>query len=560
MKKLSYLWAIALLALAYQSCEDESVLQLEEEESVTEQSTVSNEYPSRTYVNMDDIPDVVGSLEKKIGNKASKSGRALGNKISAKDYEVYLDSIAQVVNAGTDTNYSFFLDVKGAAPNRFYNLIVGKTEEGAVKDPIVMEYTLPQEDMDYFMNGGTDLKRLNATYRYFNFERFFDNNYKLAAAGNTDCGTGYIGGGSGGPTIPPGGTVVTSNANGTVTTTFQFGNTTNGLYNFTITITDTNGNVTTSSGQASSQDLSSVFSTDFGQGDVQVNTYPPTTSAIHELYNTGQQQNTIFLGCGGSYLTDTWLLISCDQTDQGDSNKGAVSSKSTDCSVPEGTLATLTPFTLMILNNVSTHFGLNLGIPLDWSRYLWMSHHIVPETASINQFINQNGQSSEAIEFADTAQTAMMNGIELPPSCKSFKYQQGLENTQTAAVRNVSFRVRYIDPNTGNTLSSDVEFTQPIYFTIPRFHATEGNLTTGRGAELSAKALLSAHSRATGYFLATEATESQVRARLWEYIREEFSNGSYMTGGNASFTPPLGGFNGPITDYVTTTFFMDNCE
>lgn len=149
---------------------------------------------------------------------------------------------------------------------------------------------------------------------------------------------------------------------------------------------------------------------------------------------------------------------------------------------------------------------------------------------------------------------------EAPPSCKSFKYHQGLGNTQTAAVKNVSFRVRYFDPRTGKYATSDVIFNQPIYFTIPRFHAVEGNLTKGRGSELSAKALLSAHSRATAFFLATDGSESQVRAKLWEYIRDEFRNGSYLTGGAASFTEPLGGFNGRVTDYVTTTFFTDSCD
>ncbi len=103
-------------------------------------------------------------------------------------------------------------------------------------------------------------------------------------------------------------------------------------------------------------------------------------------------------------------------------------------------------------------------------------------------------------------------------------------------------------------------WTRPIYFTIPRFHTVKGNLTIGRGANLSAKALLNAHSRATAYFLATDGSDSQVRSKLWEYIRDEFRNGSNLNGGIASFTPPLGGFNGPITNYVTTTFFTDSCD
>lgn len=150
---------------------------------------------------------------------------------------------------------------------------------------------------------------------------------------------------------------------------------------------------------------------------------------------------------------------------------------------------------------------------------------------------------------------------DLPPSCKSFKFSQDSNGlTQTAAVKNVSFRVRFVDPATGKTKTSDVVFRQPIYFSTPRFHSEYGNLTTGEGANRAAKALLSAHSRATAYFLATEATESQVRARLWEYIRDEMRNGAYMSGGSASFTPPLGGFQGTVNQYQTTVFFLDDCK
>jgi hypothetical protein len=148
---------------------------------------------------------------------------------------------------------------------------------------------------------------------------------------------------------------------------------------------------------------------------------------------------------------------------------------------------------------------------------------------------------------------------EVPPSCKSFNYQQlNLLNVQVAAVQNMSFRIKYKDPF-GNWHSSDVLFSQPVYFTIPRFSpANGGNLTTGRGANLSADALLRAHYRAKAYFIATDGNDSQVRAKIWEYIRDEMSNGT-LKGGSASFTPPLG-FNGNISQYQTTTIFGDNCN
>ncbi|CAM1360083.1 exported hypothetical protein [Tenacibaculum litoreum] len=149
--------------------------------------------------------------------------------------------------------------------------------------------------------------------------------------------------------------------------------------------------------------------------------------------------------------------------------------------------------------------------------------------------------------------------VVAPPSCKSFNYSQvGTTNTQTAGVKGITFRIKYKDPY-GTWHNRDILFSQPIYFTTPRFSDVNGgNLANGRGAELSADALQQAHRRAVAYFLATDATESQVRAKIWEYLRDEMRNGEVI-GGSASFTPPLG-FTGIVTKYRTSTWFSDNCD
>ncbi|MDC6363518.1 MULTISPECIES: hypothetical protein [Flavobacteriaceae] len=363
-----------------------------------------------------------------MGSKVSKSGLGLGNKISAKDYEVFLDSIAQVANEGSNTNYTFALDVKGAGPNEFYNLVVGKTPDGEIKDPIVVRYALEQEDMDYFLNGGTDLKRLNAKYSYYNFERFFDENLKMTASGTGDCGSGFIGGGSGGgPTVPPGGSIQTSGFGVSVTTNFQTGHVTTVPYDFNISVTDENGNTEVNSGQAYSQNLDGVFATNYGQQDIDPIVLPPETATFNQDNRATQDQNgTINLGCSGSSYLDGagWHINGCEESGTGQHNKGSVTAKAGDCEIPEGTMATLTMFTLMILNNVSDHLDLNLAVPLDWSRYLWMSHHIAPETASINQFINENGQSEEAKQLADRIQLAMMDNLEVINFSPLIKYPE----------------------------------------------------------------------------------------------------------------------------------------
>ncbi len=54
-------------------------------------------------------------------------------------------------------------------------------------------------------------------------------------------------------------------------------------------------------------------------------------------------------------------------------------------------------------------------------------------------------------------------------------------------------------------------------------------ITGGEGKMRSAKAIAAAHSRAVAYFLATNATESQLRPKILEYIKDKFKNGTYLS-------------------------------
>ena len=185
-------------------------------------------------------------------------------------------------------------------------------------------------------------------------------------------------------------------------------------------------------------------------------------------------------------------------------------------------------------------------------------------SSSPNSNSGNGGESSGSLLSLFNCDNPTPNGCEndqeeeVPPSCKSFNYKQiGSTNLQASGVKDVTFRIRYKDPY-GNWNNRDFLF-QTIYFTTPRFsEANGGNLTNGRGAELTADALQHAHRRAVAYFLATNGTESQVRTKLWEYIRDEMYNG-IVRGGSASFTPPLG-FTGTITRYRTSAWFNDDCD
>lgn len=120
--------------------------------------------------------------------------------------------------------------------------------------------------------------------------------------------------------------------------------------------------------------------------------------------------------------------------------------------------------------------------------------------------------------------------------------------------------IGYYDLATGEFNTVPVLFTQPIYFEMPINSTSNGGyLSPGRAAELTALAIATAISRAKYYFLSTNASSSQVRAKLWEYIRDEMTNGTHITGGKASFTPPLG-FKGEIKDFEAYWFLPDNCN
>ncbi|WP_190810308.1 hypothetical protein [Flagellimonas sp. S3867] len=170
-----------------------------------------------------------------------------------------------------------------------------------------------------------------------------------------------------------------------------------------------------------------------------------------------------------------------------------------------------------------------------------------------------DGYSSSVNEIPKPSISPIRTYVKLPPSCRSFNFvQDRVSSNQVAAVVNVSFKIVYVDRYNVKK-STFATFLQPIYFTIPRFHSEHGNLLDGRGANRVAKALGVAHKRTKAYFIATGASQSQVQSKAWEYIRDELRNGTYMTGGVASFTPPLAGFDGEITQYETTSIFYDDC-
>ncbi len=199
----------------------------------------------------------------------------------------------------------------------------------------------------------------------------------------------------------------------------------------------------------------------------------------------------------------------------------------------------------------------------------WLAQHL--DTAkSILNYITLNNYSEESITEANQTINAIINNQNIeepikkglvPPSCEAFEFSPlGTANWQVAATKNIVALIGYYDIGTGEYNIASVIFPQPIYFGIPKNSPSNGGLiSSGKASNLTAKALNTAIQRAKLYFISTQASSSQVQAKLWEYIRDEMANGAYVKGGSASFTPP-NGYTGNIKDYESYWFFEDDCD
>lgn len=199
----------------------------------------------------------------------------------------------------------------------------------------------------------------------------------------------------------------------------------------------------------------------------------------------------------------------------------------------------------------------------------WIGQHIETAKAIIN-YLNQNGNTEETIIEINQTINSIINNQDIqipikkglvPPSCEAFEFSSlGTANWQVAATKNIVALIGFYDVATGEFNTANVIFPQPIYFGIPKNSPGNGGIISGgKASKLTAKALNTAIQRAKLYFLTTQASSSQVQAKLWDYIRDEMANGTHVKGGSASFTPP-NGYTGGVKDYEAYWFFEDDCE
>ena len=178
------------------------------------------------------------------------------------------------------------------------------------------------------------------------------------------------------------------------------------------------------------------------------------------------------------------------------------------------------------------------------------------------EFGGENSWSEESVDIVDEAigQLLLEDPDALtPPSCRSFNYQQWLDNTQVCATKNIRFNVKIGNPAEGVYESLNIRFTQPIYFTTPRFHNDLGNLTRGGGANLTAQALRATMNYMVALHIATGSSESQIRSIIMETLNLNMRL-LMGSGASASIQPYAGIPAIPVANYETTFLGRDNCQ
>lgn len=143
--------------------------------------------PKATYVSGNEIPEIVRELVLRTNSSGGKGGN-LNGKISYNNANIYLDSIMTVVNEGENTNYTFNLLLDGIPENQFYNLVVGKTSDGALTEPYVIGYEMDPDDLDAFLENDGDFRNFRANYRYYTFDSFFADSEQGMVGKAGDCG------------------------------------------------------------------------------------------------------------------------------------------------------------------------------------------------------------------------------------------------------------------------------------------------------------------------------------------------------------------------------------
>ncbi|MDO6471001.1 hypothetical protein [Maribacter sp. 1_MG-2023] len=367
-----------------------------------EENAFSIETESRIKtLTYDEIPSVMNDLMSRIG-KSSKNINT--GKLKHNNVAIFLEDIKEIVNEGSNRNYTFALDVKDS-PNYIYNLIMTKGEDGSMQDPVIVGYKMKPKDLNTFFENGEDYNYFITEYRYYKFDAFFEDSKFNRVGKSGDCGGGTTGGNTGGSSqTPPGGTFNHNYGGHSVTNIFS-NDAVNIPYGYTSTIRTQNAQVNTVSTAGTS-------------GTVQIATTGPTGTLLsHNVPTQTVSVQVTSEGNGPSGPGDICLVVTTfgdghvtidNIPCQGAQQKTNNTSKSGDCTGPDGTFAINTAARSIEKLDYHLPGGLNAG------QLNWFNDSNFPERKFMAQdlvwFLLDNNKSEESIIFVLMAVDALVNG------------------------------------------------------------------------------------------------------------------------------------------------------
>lgn len=397
---LTFRLLFSLLFIVIFGCTEKEILEPEIEEfQVTEQQEVVKENDRVTTLDHKEIPEVMEGLISKLG----KTGKSILNgKLSHNNVDIDLREIKEVVNKGTNVNYSFAMDVKGR-PNHIFNLIVTKLPDGTIQDPKVIGYHMKPKDMEAFFKRGEDYRNFITDYKYYRYESFFADSKFDHVGRSGDCGSGSTGGSTASSSTPPGGTFTHSYDGHTVTNIFS-PDAVNIPYGYTSNIrTQNDTQLSTLDTQGWSKGVQISL-----PGPIGIISYsiPPSTVSMTVTSDAGKSGPGVDCATIAT-LGDTWLKqekIPCF----GPQQKTASTAMSGDCSSPDGTFAINTAAKAVQKLDYHLPGGLNAG------QFGWFSDSNYPNRKYTAQdlvwFLLDNGKSEDSIIFVILAVDALVKG------------------------------------------------------------------------------------------------------------------------------------------------------
>ncbi len=419
-KPLKSFFLFLTFAAFITSCVDEEIF-TPTGDGLEEVISIDYDTPVINHVTGQEIPKIVEELSSQLG--ILEINKQIG-KISFNKVNIDLRQIMEVISNGGNTNYTFPLDVIDASENHIYNLVVNKKSNGSISKAYIIAYEMQPEDMKAFLINGDDFRKFKATYRYYNFKTFFEESKHGRVGKSGDCGSGSIGGGNTGQSLP--GSTFVHTYNGT-TVNSTFGNNTHGSsYTYTSNISS-DGNVSSQTTTATSTTISMGITT---TGNTAIQAPALTTGVPTVSVTTTTQQaggggeappclGTIVVqeapdGGGGTIDMDV-----CDPKTQ--KNKSLRGMKAGDCPNGDGVVGISTA-----AKSVQKLYYY-LDDSLSAGEIGWFKDSEYPERTAIAHdivwFILDNGRSNEAKGFAILGIDVLLNGGQV-----SFDDHVHLEN------------------------------------------------------------------------------------------------------------------------------------